>query len=81
MRARLRSRRNVSIKFLERIIMKYRIKETIYGNDVSIFTVQYKLLWWWENCVQRLSKQDAETYIKSLQTKKVKYHTIEHLKA
>jgi len=63
--------------------MKYRIKETVDGN-LSTFTVQYNFDfsdWFWENSVRFSSKEDAETYIKSLKTKEVKYHTIEHLKA
>ncbi len=61
--------------------MKYRIQEIVDGNGESTFTVQYKILWWWENysrgIPQWLSKDKAENFIKSLQTKEVKYHTLE----
>jgi hypothetical protein len=56
--------------------MKYRIEETIDGNDVSIFRVQEKILWWWMNSMQWRSKEEAEKYIRFLQTKEVKYHTV-----
>jgi len=56
--------------------MKYRIQETVDGNGESTFTVQYKILWWWENYSRWLSKNKAENFIRSLQTK-VKYHTLE----
>ena len=57
--------------------MKSRIKETIDGNGDSTFTVQYKLFWWWENCADLPSKHEAENFIRNLQTKAVKYHTVE----
>lgn len=57
--------------------MKYRIKETIDGNGDSTFRVQEKILWWWVNDVQWRSKYEAENYIGFLQTKEVKYHTVE----
>lgn len=57
--------------------MKYRIKETIDGNDESTFRVQEKILWWWANAMQWRSKREAENYIRFLQTKEVKYHTVE----
>jgi hypothetical protein len=59
--------------------MKYRIKETIDGNGDSTFRVQYKLFWWWKNCGHRgeHSKEFAKFWIKSRQTKAVKYHTVE----
>jgi hypothetical protein len=57
--------------------MKYRIQETINGNGVSTFTVQEKILWWWTNSMQWRSKHEAENYIRFLQTKEVKYHTVE----
>jgi hypothetical protein len=61
--------------------MKYRIKETIDGNGDSIFRIQEKILWWWampwENAMPWRSKSAAEYYIRSLQTKAVKYHTVE----
>jgi hypothetical protein len=38
--------------------MKYRIEETIDGNDVSTFRVQEKILWWWMNCMQWRSKKE-----------------------
>ena len=58
--------------------MKFRIKETIDGNDDSTFTVQYKFLWWWGNYLYKTSsKQEAENFIRFLQTKVVKYHTVE----
>jgi hypothetical protein len=57
--------------------MKYIIKETINGNDVSTFTVQEKILWWWQDQSQWLSKDKAEEHIRFLQTKQVKYHTVE----
>jgi len=57
--------------------MKYRIKETINGNGVSSFRVQTKFLWWWENDMSCISKEQAEGYIRSQQTKEVKYHTVE----
>ena len=57
--------------------MKYRIKETINGNGDSTFRVQEKILWWWMNVVRSRSKLDAENYIRFLQTKEVKYHTLE----
>jgi len=57
--------------------MKYIIKETINGNDVSTFTVQEKILWWWLPQSQWLSKDKAEEHIRFLQTKQVKYHTVE----
>ena len=59
--------------------MKYRIKETIDGNDKSTFIVQEKILWWWSNrnAMQWRSKSAAENYIRCLQTKEVKYHTVE----
>ena len=61
--------------------MKYRIKETIYSNDASTFRVQEKILWWWVDNMQWRSKDEAENYIRSLQTKEVKYHTVERQKA
>ena len=57
--------------------MKYRIKEKIDGNDVSTFVVQEKILWWWKNDMQCATRYLAEDYIRSLQTKEVKYHTVE----
>jgi len=61
--------------------MKYRIQEIVDGNGESTFTVQYKILWWWKNysrCIPRwLSKDKAENFIRNLQTKAVKYHTVE----
>jgi hypothetical protein len=57
--------------------MKYRIKETIDGNGDSTFRVQEKILWWWVNDVRWRSKYEAENYIRFLQTKEVKYHTVE----
>ena len=57
--------------------MKYRIKETINGHDGSTFRVQEKILWWWSNFTQHYSKEDAEKWIKRLQTKEVKYHNVE----
>ena len=59
--------------------MKYRIKETIDGNGDSTFIVQEKILWWWVNDEQWQwrSKYGAEKCIRSLQTKEVKYHTVE----
>jgi hypothetical protein len=57
--------------------MKYRIKETVDGNDKSAFTVQEKILWWWTDSRQWRSKSAAENYIRFLQTKEVKYHTVE----
>ena len=57
--------------------MKYRIKETIIGNDESIFVVEYKWLWSWSFYARCSSKEQAEKYIRSLQTKEVKYHTVE----
>ena len=50
--------------------MKYRIKETIDGNNESIFVVEYT----YARCS---SKEAAEHCIRSLQTKQVKYHTVE----
>jgi hypothetical protein len=58
--------------------MKYRIKETIDGNGVSTFTVQEKIIWW--NTIPYIrfgSKEEAEKHIRFLQTKEVKYHTVE----
>ena len=57
--------------------MKYRIREIVDGNGESTFTVQYKILWWWENQLVWSSKANAENFIRSLQTKEVKYHTVE----
>jgi len=59
--------------------MKYRIKETINGHDVSTFMIQCKVLWWWKNSrySEEHSKEEAEVWIKKLQTKEVKYHTVE----
>jgi hypothetical protein len=57
--------------------MKYRIKETINGKGVSTFTGQTKLLWWWGTGMQWSSKELAEKYIRFLQIKEVKYHTVE----
>jgi len=58
--------------------MKYRIKETIDNNSISTFTVQTKILWWWEDSfVGWSSKEQAENQIRSWQTKEVKYHTVE----
>jgi hypothetical protein len=63
--------------------MKYRIKETVDGNDKSAFEVQEKILWWWTDSMQwstyaRFScKEHAEWCIRRLQTKEVKYHTVE----
>jgi hypothetical protein len=56
--------------------MKYRIKERIDANGDSTFVVQEHVFWWWENYIFRASKQQAEHYIRSLQTKEVKYHTV-----
>jgi hypothetical protein len=52
-------------------------KETVDGNGVSTFRVQEKILWWWANAMQWHSKSAAENYIRFLQTKEVKYHTVE----
>ena len=60
-----------------KVNMKYRIQETVDGNGVSTFRVQNKCLWWWENFTRHYSKEDAEKWIKRLQTKEVKYHTVE----
>jgi DNA modification methylase len=57
--------------------MKYRIKETIDCNNVSTFKVQEKILWWWVDDIQWRSKDEAEHCVRSLQTKEVKYHTVE----
>jgi hypothetical protein len=64
--------------------MKYRIKETINGNDVSTFTVQYKLFWWWNENIPFYNKEVAEYWIgflisksKKKKVKEVKYHTVE----
>ena len=57
--------------------MKYRIQETVDGNGVSTFRVQEKILWWWANDRQWRSKSAAENHIRFLQTKEVKYHTVE----
>jgi hypothetical protein len=58
--------------------MKFRIKETINGHDFSTFMVQSKVLWWWKNSrYLGHSKEEAEVWIKSRQTKEVKYHTVE----
>jgi hypothetical protein len=57
--------------------MKYRIKETINGNGVSKFTVQEKFLWRWVDIVRCLSKEVAESQVRSWQIKEVKYHTVE----
>lgn len=57
--------------------MKYRIQETVNGNNVSTFKVQEKILWWWVGDMQWRSKDEAENYIRFLQTKEVKYHTVE----
>jgi hypothetical protein len=57
--------------------MKYRIQEIVDGNGESTFTVQYKILWWWENHSRWLIKHKAENVIRSAQTKEVKYHTLE----
>jgi hypothetical protein len=57
--------------------MKYRIKETINGNDESIFMVEYEWLWAWSNYARYSSKEAAEHCIRSFETKEVKYHTVE----
>jgi hypothetical protein len=57
--------------------MKYRIKETIDCNNVSTFKVQEKILWVWTESMLCCSKDEAENYIRLLQTKEVKYHTVE----
>jgi hypothetical protein len=58
--------------------MKYRIKETIDNNSISTFTVQEKILWWWrDSSIGWSSKKQAEKHIRFLQTKEVKYHTVE----
>jgi hypothetical protein len=57
--------------------MKYRIKETIDGNGDSTFIIQYKLFWWWVKFMQVSSKYEAEHCVRSLQTKEVKYHSVE----
>ena len=58
--------------------MKYRIKETIDGNGESIFVVEYySWLWAWSTYARYSSKEAAEHCIRSLQTKQVKYHTVE----
>jgi hypothetical protein len=59
--------------------MKYRIKETINGHGVSRFMIQGKVLWWWKNFTYsgEHSYEEAEVWIKKLQTKEVKYHTVE----
>jgi len=59
--------------------MKYRIKETIDNNDISTFTVQKKILWWWvDSFAVWLSLEDAEKQIRSWQIKKVKHHTVNY---
>jgi hypothetical protein len=57
--------------------MKYRIKETIDGNDKSIFHIEYEWLCGWSTYARCSSKEQGEKYIRSLQTKEVKYHTVE----
>ena len=57
--------------------MKYRIKERIDGNNISTFIMQEKILWWWIDSWTGRSKEDAQKLIKFLQTKEVKYHTVE----
>jgi|Laugrefabdmm15dn_1035133.scaffolds.fasta_scaffold189822_2 hypothetical protein len=58
--------------------MKYRIKETVDGNDKSTFKIQYKFLWWHEAYRMKFSSTElAKNFIRSLQTKEVKYHTVE----
>ena len=57
--------------------MKYRIKETVDGNDKSTFKVQEKILWLWTESMLWRSKDEAQNYIRLLQTKEVKYHTVE----
>jgi hypothetical protein len=60
-----------------KVNMKYRIQETVNGNGVSTFKVQEKILWVWTESMQWRSKDEAENYIRFLQTKEVKYHTVE----
>jgi len=58
--------------------MKRRIKETVNCEcGCSIFIVQEKILWWWVDNLRWRSKDEAENYIKFLQTKEIKYHTVE----
>ena len=57
--------------------MKYRIKERIDGNNISTFIMQEKILWWWIDSWTGRSKEDAQKLIRFLQTKEVKYHTVE----
>ena len=57
--------------------MKYRIKETIDGNGDSIFTVEYECLRSRSTYTHCSSKYEVEHRIRSLQTKQVKYHTVE----
>jgi hypothetical protein len=58
--------------------MKYRIMERIDGNGESHYEVQEKILWWWWNEFTRhTTKENAEEWVRSLQTKEIKYHTVE----
>lgn len=64
--------------------MKYRIRETINGDDVSTFRVQKKILWWWDEGVPWHDKKAAEDWIgviidrsRKNKVKEVKYHTVE----
>jgi len=59
--------------------MKFRIIEKRNGHNVSTFMIQSKVLWWWKNSTysEEHSYEEAEVWIKKLQTKEVKYHTVE----
>ena len=65
--------------------MKYRIRETINGDDVSTFRVQKKILWWWDDeGAPWYDKKAAEDWIgviidrsRKNKVKEVKYHTVE----
>jgi hypothetical protein len=60
-------------------MIQYRIEETIDGNGVSTFRVQEKILGWWimKSYIRFGSKEEAEKHIRFMQTKEVKYHTVE----
>ena len=32
--------------------MKYRIKELFYLNETSVYVIQSKFLWWWNDCIE-----------------------------
>ena len=67
-------------EFLDKNIMKYRIKETVNGNGISTFRIQEKILWWWMKDIhiwKWTSKEGAENYMRLLQTEHVKYHAVE----